>query len=342
MITTTDIKLQYTPLTPTDTFPFDITYFENDDISVILTHDGVADVYLLEGASTNGFTITPVNGDPEYGGTVDTTEEYTDGDTITIIRTVPVTQLVELVRGGDIPPEIINTAFDRGVAISQQISQDITNAISIPLSDPAGLNYTVEPISLRAGKAVGWDSLGNVVGIDLVSTGSIAVDTTRGLSMINNVINVKVDDDTIDFSSAGELQVKNTSIDTGNIIDGAITTVKIDDDAVTLDKIDDDVLDTPYQEYTSIKSGSGNVELVVADGSLIKITMTGDTTLSFNLTDYADDGVNRVSIDLYTGGFNLTLSSTSIDSGTSFILDGSTVNPLMFRSSGSGKFFGRQ
>lgn len=58
-----------------------------------------------------------------------------------------------------------------------------------------------------------------------------------GLSLNNNIIRVKVDDQTINFDNAGNLAVK--TIDTNQIADNAVGTSQVADSSITKAKIED-------------------------------------------------------------------------------------------------------
>jgi hypothetical protein len=60
---------------------------------------------------------------------------------VTIHRVIPVLQLLDLEEGGSLPPEVLETAFDRITYIAQQIS----NAINRCLSFPVYAEYDFDP-----------------------------------------------------------------------------------------------------------------------------------------------------------------------------------------------------
>jgi hypothetical protein len=160
MITTTEIRVQANPTAPQSVYPFAIRYFEESDINVeIVDSLGATTVLTL----TTDFSLVPVNGDPANGCTVTTVADYTTGDTVTIYREVPETQLADFVRGGDLPPEVLNASLDRGVAISQQIDSANTRSLICPITDPTNTDYDIPTVALRANKVLGFDGNGNVV-----------------------------------------------------------------------------------------------------------------------------------------------------------------------------------
>lgn len=161
-ITTETIKKQYSPTTPTNSFPFDIRYFNDTDINVDVVDTSGNTTTLTLDAVTDGFSVTAINNRSDLGATIDTTESYSNGSTITIYRIVPETQEADFEINGELSPDVLNAALDRGVAISQQISDGTLRTVSAPVTDPDGLNYELPTVVDRSGKVISFDENGNV------------------------------------------------------------------------------------------------------------------------------------------------------------------------------------
>jgi len=239
---------KYSPSVPTTEFDWGIPYFDNTDVAVdVEASDGVITSLTLN-ASTNGFTVAATNGDKRLGATITTTEAYDDGDNITISRQVPYTQEYDLKNGQAINATNLNKAFDRTVAQSQQIVEQVGRQLEHPITDQDGLSYEAPAVVDRASKAAGWDASGNVVALNLASSGTIAGDGTKGIDVTNNIISAKVDGAGIDFDLNGEMVIKdggvitdklgNASVTTEKILDENITTATIADSNVTFPKVD--------------------------------------------------------------------------------------------------------
>jgi hypothetical protein len=239
MITTTDIKIQYSPISDTTQFAFPIRYFEASDINVEVIDSNGDLTTLTLGAVTNGFSVSPVNGLPENGATITTTETYTAGDAITIYRKIDVTQEASFKRGGNISPDVLNASLDRSIAVSQQISDDLRRAIVAPISDPDGLNYTIPTVSERAGKAQGWDASGNASVLDIATEGGAftAVNASAGLIASAGIISGKVDGVTMTFDGNGQIAVKDGGVGSTQLASDAVSPVKIQTSAITESKI---------------------------------------------------------------------------------------------------------
>lgn len=262
MISTTNIKVQYSPTTPTDSFPFDIRYFESIDINVEVVDTLGATTILTLDAVTDGFIVTAINGKPENGATITTSETYTTGSTLTIYREVEITQEAEFQRGGDLSPSVLNASLDRGVAISQQLSDDAIRHISVPITDPDGLSYELPTVALRKNKVVGFDDDGNTIAVDVGSGGGlVGVDTSKGLSVSSGIISSTIDNSTIIFNGSGQHKVGTITVD--QIGTDAVTTAKILNSNVTKAKIEN-VADMRVLGNTS-GSATAPQEVVVYD-----------------------------------------------------------------------------
>lgn len=167
MITNTTIREEFTPSTPTTEFPFDVAYFNETNLNVVVINSGVTTILTLN-AIENGFSIVPVNNNSMNGGIITTTSSYTDGDRLTIYRETPVTQLNEFQRGGDLPPEVLNSSLDRGVAISQELVDDLSKVIRSHDTDPMFINYELPTSTERSNEILSFDNIGSVtsIGVD--------------------------------------------------------------------------------------------------------------------------------------------------------------------------------
>jgi hypothetical protein len=140
-------------------------------------------------------------------------------------------------------------------------------------------------VALRASKALGYDTLGNIIALDLADSGTISGNAAAGIDVSGNIISAKVDDTTVEFSG-GDIVLKN----------GGVSTAKIADNAVTLAKIE---TITDQNVLGNVSGGAAvpaNVPIVGASGLLLD-----EDTLS---SDSATKGATQQSIKAYVdGGF---------------------------------------
>lgn len=227
-------KQQYTVSSATTDFDFPYKYWDATDFVVTIV-DLTSGTESVLDYSAGDYVVTATNADPSLGATIVTATSY-DDHRITIERIIPIESESDFVRGDGLPPDALNSEFDKSAAQRQQLNDQIGRQVSHPSSDADGLSYEAPTVELRASKALGWDANGSVVALDLATSGTVSVDANAGLEINSNIISAKIDTDVMEFDS-GDITVKDSGISTGKIVDDAITTAKIVDDAVTIDKI---------------------------------------------------------------------------------------------------------
>lgn len=151
-------------------------------ISVILTDASGNETVLTQGANSSQYQIAlnaPVTGAIwGIGGTVTYNPGGTpipSGSTLTIFRTLPLTQAISLQRMNSLSAlgNGAETGLDTGTMQLQQVSENIARAIVAPIVDatpPAPL----PPIAQRANKGAAFDAEGNLVAGTTPSSGVIS------------------------------------------------------------------------------------------------------------------------------------------------------------------------
>jgi hypothetical protein len=247
LILTQEIKMALTNSNSTqtfipesdDVFNFALSFFDLDDI-VVTVESALGVITTLEHnpalVSSGEFKITPTNGDTQQGAVITTFDSYTGGSVV-ISRVVDQTQEYDLKAGSKIDPTAINTAFDRAVAQSQQIKEEIGRQIGHPVTDPSGLNYEAPSVTERKNKVMGWDSAGSLSVQSLLTTATVSVNTSAGLILEENIISGRISGTSLEFDGTNGTRIKDDGVTTDKILDDAVTTDKILDDAVTTGKI---------------------------------------------------------------------------------------------------------
>lgn len=212
-------RIQYTVTTSDASFDFPYKYWDDSELVVTKLVSGVE--------SSPAFTVSPTNGDPKNGATI-TLSEAVENCTITIERIVAYTSDADF-KVGSLSPASLTEGFDKQVAMAQQLADLQRRTISLPSTDPDGLTYDVGTVTERAGKALGFDSGGNVTELSLASTGGafVAVDANRGLGAGSGTIFGKADEASINFGTGGVFQVKDLGITTAKLAAGAVTLSKV-------------------------------------------------------------------------------------------------------------------
>lgn len=117
-VATTANRKQYAGSGTTGPFPFPYPFFADGDLVVIKTDAAGADTTLT---LTTDYTVSGA-GDPS-GGSVTTVAAVAAGETITIVRTLDLTQGLDLVENDDMPSDSLEDALDRLTMIVQQLAE---------------------------------------------------------------------------------------------------------------------------------------------------------------------------------------------------------------------------
>ena len=96
------------------------------------------------------------------GGTVTTGSVYSTGTSISILRTLPITQTTSVQNQGNYYAQVTEQALDTLCMEIQQVNGIAQNAIQIPTTD-TGINTILPAAAARAGQYVAFDSAGNVI-----------------------------------------------------------------------------------------------------------------------------------------------------------------------------------
>lgn len=137
----------------TTEFSFPYKIFSQTDLKVYLRD--TADVLTLLTFTTH-YTMASINGQNyDDGVNITTVATYANGNTITLLRVVPVTQPADYVENDNFPAEGHENALDRGVMISQQIDEAQDRSIKSP-EDEEGVDMTLPTVDEREGGFLGF------------------------------------------------------------------------------------------------------------------------------------------------------------------------------------------
>lgn len=157
-IATTSNKAQWQGNGATSVFSFAFEIGSANQALLYLTSGGSTTLipsssYSISGLGIpNGGTITyPLSGSP-----------IASGQTLTLIRIVPLQQLCDLINQSNYFPDAVEGALDYLMMAVQQLALQIAFTIQTPTSDPT-LNLTLPNASARGQQLVGFDSSGNVI-----------------------------------------------------------------------------------------------------------------------------------------------------------------------------------
>lgn len=113
-------------------FPFAFKVFNTADVRVVLTDANEAESDLVLGTN---YTVT-LNADQDAnpGGAVTTVATYATGNLITLTSKLENLQPVTLTNQGGFYPRVINNALDRLTILVQQVVEQVSRAVKVPIS----------------------------------------------------------------------------------------------------------------------------------------------------------------------------------------------------------------
>jgi hypothetical protein len=141
----------------TTIFPFTFKVFQASDLLVVRTDlSGIETTLTL----TTDYTVSlNANQDSNPGGTITAISAPASGFLLTMTSNVPELQPVVLTNMGGFYPRVINDALDRLTIFTQQISEKLGRALTLPLSAPSGVS-TQLPFP-AANKIIAWNESAN-------------------------------------------------------------------------------------------------------------------------------------------------------------------------------------
>ena len=144
------------------TVAFAITFktFSQSDLTVTLT--SAAGVEAVKTLTTHYTVSLNANQDNSPGGTVTMGTPPASGEKLVIANEPEYTQSSDIVNGGGFFPNVIEDMVDRNTILSRRAQELTSRSIQIPISDSTGTTVALPTETLRASKAIVFDSSGNV------------------------------------------------------------------------------------------------------------------------------------------------------------------------------------
>jgi len=148
-------------------FPFAFKVFSASDLQVVRTDSaGVESTLTL----TTDYTVAlNSNQDSNPGGTVTLVAgALASGTKLTITSSITPLQATDLTNQGGFYPKVVTNALDKLTILIQQLLNGLGRSIKLPISDSA-MNVTLPAASVRASKALGFDSTGQPIAVPAAS-----------------------------------------------------------------------------------------------------------------------------------------------------------------------------
>ena len=166
----------------TTAFAFAFKTFLASDLVVTLTRgsaSGTSGAEEIETLTTDYTVALNSNQDSDPGGTVTMVVAPAAGspaEKLVISNEAAYTQGVDLVSGGAFNANVIEDAIDRNTILARRAQELTTRSIQIPITDDTGTTVELPTETLRASKAIVFDSSGNIgVSVDNYVDQAVAV-----------------------------------------------------------------------------------------------------------------------------------------------------------------------
>ena len=141
----------------TTVFSFDFKINQASDLVVTHVDANGAESVLTEGTGTMNYSISvasyPGTGSITYPATLGT--ELPNGESLVLSRSVTIEQQTDLVNQGAWNPDQVEAAFDYGSMVDQQIYEEITRSLRLPISSSG---VSVELPTPTADAVIGWNA----------------------------------------------------------------------------------------------------------------------------------------------------------------------------------------
>lgn len=155
MISSTTTRSQYTGDAATKTFPYAFLILDSAHLVVVVTTSGVDSVKTLN----TDYTLSGVNS--PSGGSVVFLTAPAAGTTVTLYRNVPYTQLVDYVPNSNFPAETHEAALDKLTMEVQQLADTMGRSLHYPVTEAIATTSEIPAKTTRAGTLVGFDVNGD-------------------------------------------------------------------------------------------------------------------------------------------------------------------------------------
>lgn len=179
-ISSTSNKIIYSGNAATTSFPFTFPAIAATDILAYYTDSLGAITTLVQGSGTTQYQVSLTAAVPPnptgIGGTVTYNPSGTpiaSGTTLTILRTIPLTQPTSLAAQGTLYPSVIEQALDNLLAQTQQLNELLGRNITVAVSDPTP--SALPAAAARAGRYLSFDASGNPIVTTTVTGTAVSV-----------------------------------------------------------------------------------------------------------------------------------------------------------------------
>lgn len=258
------------------TFSFSFPADSTSDISVIYTNATGAQTTLAASAYTITLNNPATNQLWGYGGFVTyplTGPPIAAGTTLTILRTLPLTQEITVRNQGNYAPQVTEQALDIGQMQTQQVAAIAQRSIQIPVVDTSGTNTILPAAINRANGFLSFDQYGNAnisgnapsieAGLTATSTSSVTIATGAQTFTIQSG----------KFFFAGQYLIIANSANSAQFMHGSVTSYS---GTTLVMNITDTGGSGTFASWNISISGTQGPQGAPGSGDVSSVAMTGD------------------------------------------------------------------
>ena len=239
---------------------------------------------------TTHYTVSGAGSSSGGNVTFTTGNTPANGETVVIKRELAVTQSTDYVANDPFPAASHEDALDRLTMIAQQQTEQIGRSIVFPDTDTAAT--TIPSSVTRANKFLGFGSSGEVAVLSSTGTSPGAIDT-------GNLVD----------SAVTSAKLAANSVTSAKIVDGTIATADIADDDVNQAKIADDAVGTAQIADDAVGSAQ------IADDAVGQAAIANNAVGTNQIADSAVTAAKLSSDAAFTSGMLMPFAGSAAPSG---------------------------
>jgi hypothetical protein len=256
------------------------------------------------------------------GGNVTMVTAPASGETLLIKRSLGLTQSTDYVANDPFPAASHEDALDRLTFIAQQQQEVFDRAVVLPETDTA--STTIPDSVTRANKFLGFGASGEITTLSSTGAAPSSVDT-------GNIVDDAVTQAKIANNAVGTAQIEADAVTQAKIADDAVGSAQIADDAVGSDQIADNAVTlATHTTGNYVSAITGGNAITTSGGGSEDATVTvnhEDTSSQASVNNSGNTVIQDVTLDTY--GHVTALTSATID----------TTPPTTFGAIGTYGFF---
>ena len=347
-VSSTISRKSYVGAGSTGPYPITFAILEDTHLSVTRVVDATgAETALTLDAGTDGFTIDSLLTE------ITTTEAVASGETLVLLRDVPLLQGIDYIANNVFPAEANEQGLDKLTHITQQINEALDRAVLLPaVSSVTGITIPEPEADLFIAWNTAADALINTVGLEGPTgpTGPAGADgemagpgisVDKELALFDGITGEVLERATgtgFVKVTSGVMDTPVTTVDTAEIADNAITLGKMaggtDGNLITYDASGDPAyVATGTATHVLTSNGAGaapTFQAAAGGGTITTTTISNDATIDFTSLNFDDNEYEFIitGVDPVTDNtdFEIVLSEDNFSSSDNPVVNAAGQN----------------